>query len=68
MFGDKITYIDLSLFQVLRALEGSFAADWAAANYCPQLKAFKERIAARPNIATYLKSPRAKPMMSHSMM
>lgn len=66
--GDKCTYTDLTLFHVLRATEFQFQDAWNKADYIPALKAYKERIAARPNIAAYLKSDRALPFAGDSMM
>lgn len=68
VIGEKCTYADLTLFHVLRATEAQFPEVWRKADYIPTLKAFKERIAARPRIAAYLSSKRAKPFAGDSMM
>lgn len=68
VIGNKCTYVDLTLFHILRATEAQFPEAWAKANYIPTLKAFKERMAARPNIAAYLKSDRCKAFAGDSMM
>lgn len=68
IIGSKLSYADLTLFHVLRATEAQFPEAWAKADYIPTLKAYKERIAARPNIAAYLKSERALPFAGDSMM
>lgn len=68
VIGNKCTYVDLTLFHILRATEAQFPEAWAKADYIPALKAFKERMAARPNIAAYLKSDRCKAFAGDSMM
>ena len=62
MVGDMLTYVDLSIFQLLEGLRFSFPRTMArvAPSY-PGLAALHERIAARPNIAAYLHSPRRIP-------
>lgn len=70
LFGDKITYVDLGLFHALRATESTeqFREEWENNKNIPLLKAFKDRIAARPNIAAYLISDRCIPLSGNSMM
>lgn len=68
VIGNKCTYLDLTLFHCLRATEAQFPEPWANADYIPALKAFKERMAARPNIAAYLKSGRCRAFAGDSMM
>lgn len=68
VIGNKCTYVDLTLFHILRATEAQFPEQWAKADYIPALKAFKDRIAARPKIAEYLKSNRCKAFAGDSMM
>ncbi len=62
MAGSAVSYVDLSVFQLIEGLRFSFpkALERAAPNY-PGLMALCDRIAARPNIAAYLKSPRRMP-------
>jgi glutathione S-transferase len=57
--GDKLTYVDLSLFQVLKGLRYAFpkAMKGSAETY-PLLQALHDRVEQRPNIAAYLKSDR----------
>ncbi|HVO31301.1 MAG TPA: glutathione S-transferase [bacterium] len=58
--GDSISHADLSLWYVLEmAVDNGFGPALAD---CPRLRAFAERIAARPKIAAYLKSPRRFPL------
>lgn len=68
VFGNKLTYVDLGLLHVLRATEAQFPDTWKEADYIPNLKAFKERIETRPNIAAYLKSDRWLGFEGNSMM
>jgi glutathione S-transferase len=62
MLGAKLTYVDLSIFQVMSGLRYAFpnATVKAARNY-PRLFALHSRIAERPRIAAYLASPRRIP-------
>lgn len=59
MVDNTLTYVDLSIFQLLEGLRFSFPRTMArvAPSY-PGLAALHERVAARPNIAAYLGSPR----------
>ncbi|XP_045170005.2 glutathione S-transferase-like [Mercenaria mercenaria] len=68
IIGSKCCYADLTLFHCLRATESQFPEAWAKADYIPALKAYKERIASRPNIAAFLKSGRSLPFAGDSMM
>jgi glutathione S-transferase len=62
MFGAQLTYVDLSMFQVVAGLKYAFphAMRKGARNY-PRLLALHSRIAERPRIAAYLASPRRIP-------
>ncbi|MGO4439449.1 glutathione S-transferase [Rhizobium sp. RAF56] len=57
--GDRLSYVDLSLFQVIEGLRYAFprATSEFQGSY-PGLVALRDRVAARPNIARYLKSER----------
>jgi glutathione S-transferase len=59
MVDNAVTYVDLSIFQLLEGLRFSFPRTMArvALSY-PGLAALRERVAARPRIAAYLDSPR----------
>ncbi|MCH4550667.1 glutathione S-transferase [Rhizobium changzhiense] len=59
MVGDALTYVDLSLFQVIKGLTYAFPKAMAKrkAEY-PGLLALHDAVAKRPNIARYLASPR----------
>lgn len=53
------SYVDLSLFQVMAGLEYAFPrAMRRLRKRLPRLHALRERVAARPDIAAYLASPR----------
>jgi glutathione S-transferase len=62
LLGDDVTYADLSLFQAVEGLRYAFPKTLARidAGY-PLLMALRDRVAARPRIAAYLKSPRRIP-------
>jgi len=51
------SYVDLSLFQAMSGLEYAFPKALARVAM-PKLLAHRDRVAARPNIAAYLASPR----------
>lgn len=53
------SYVDLSLFQIMRGLDYAYPRAMAAlAPKLPHLRALESRIAERPNIAAYLASER----------
>lgn len=59
MVGDAVSYVDLSMFQVLTGLEYAFPKAFArVVKDIPTLVALRDRVAARPRIAAYLASPR----------
>jgi glutathione S-transferase len=60
--GSKLSYVDLSLFQVMAGLQFAFPrAMHRAERKYPRLVALHSRISARPLIAAYLGSPRRIP-------
>jgi glutathione S-transferase len=62
MLGKKLTYVDLSIFQVIAGLRYAFPnATLKASRHYPRLYALHSRIAERPRIAAYLASPRRIP-------
>ncbi len=62
MFGADVSYVDLSLFQLLQGLGYAFPrATTAAAKKVPSLVRLCDRIRARPRIDAYLASPRRIP-------
>lgn len=57
--GRKLTYVDLSLFQVVEGLRYAFPKRMAKfERKIPALVALHQRVASRPNIAAYLASDR----------
>ncbi len=62
LIGDKITYPDLSLFQIVSGLRYAFPNAMAALEkHLPLTVALHDRVVAHPNIAAYLASPRRVP-------
>ncbi len=60
--GADLTYVDLSLFQVIEGLTYAFPRAMADfAKTYPTLAALRDRVAQRPNIARYLASERRIP-------
>lgn len=62
LVGARLSYVDLSLFQLIAGLRYAFpkAMKRAERDY-PGLVALHDLVAARPNIAAYLASPRRLP-------
>jgi glutathione S-transferase len=57
--GEQLSYVDLSLFQIVRGLEYAFPKRMASlAPDIGAVLALAERVERRPNIAAYLASPR----------
>ena len=62
VFGDLVSYVDLSLFQVIAGLDYAFPrTSTRLAATIPKLRALHDRVAARPRIARSLGSPRRIP-------
>ena len=62
MVGGKLTYVDLSMFQIVAGLRYAFPnAMVRAERKAPGLVALHDRVAARPRIAAYVASPRRLP-------
>jgi glutathione S-transferase len=60
--GSSISYADLAAFEIVRGLEYAFPNTMKKqAKKLPKLLALRDHIAARPNIAKYLASPRRVP-------
>ncbi len=60
--GGKLSYVDLSLFQVVEGLRYAFPRTMKRLEPSyPHIVALRDRVAARPNIAAYLASPRRIP-------
>jgi glutathione S-transferase len=59
VLGARLTYVDLSLFQIVAGLSYAFPRAMArSARRHPRLFALHERVQRRPRIAAYLASPR----------
>lgn len=62
LLGAKLTYADLSLFQVVSGLEYAFPnAMKKLARKHPKVLALRDAVAKRPRVAAYLASPRRIP-------
>lgn len=62
VFGNALTYVDLSLFQIYEGLRYAFPRATAhLADRYPRLSAVHEAVMKRPNIARYLQSDRRIP-------
>jgi len=62
LVGGRLSYADLSLFEIAAGLRYAFPKSLSrASRRCPKLLGLEERIAARPRIAAYLASPRRLP-------
>ena len=59
VLGHKLTYVDLSLFQLIAGLRYAFPKSTAdLGEICPSLTALHDSVAERPNILRYLASKR----------
>jgi len=68
MIGTALTYVDLSMLQIVKGLQYAFPNAMARlATHCPKLIALAERVAARPRIAAYLASPTRIPFNEHGI-
>ena len=62
LLGERVSYADLSLFQVIEGLRYAFPnAMTKVEQEHPELTGLRDRVAARPKIAAYLASPRRIP-------
>lgn len=62
MVGRRVTYVDLSIFQVIAGLEYAFPRAMSGArSRWPRLVTLHQAVAARPRIAAYLASERRLP-------
>ena len=69
MLGKSLSYVDLSMFQVMASLNYAFPQAMAGLRdkiLC--LNALHDRVAARPRIARYLASPARLPFNTHDLM
>jgi glutathione S-transferase len=66
--GRTVSYADLSLFQVVEGLRYAFPRSMAALEKkLPRTVALHDRVAARPRIAAYLRSPRRLAFNQHDL-
>jgi glutathione S-transferase len=62
LLGKKVSYVDLSLFQMIEGLRYAFPKTMARLEpQHPRLVALHDRVKVRPRIAAYLSSPRRLP-------
>jgi glutathione S-transferase len=62
IFGKKVSYVDLSLFQMIEGLRYAFPRTMAQLeSQSPRMINLHDRVCARPRIAAYLSSPRRLP-------
>jgi glutathione S-transferase len=62
LVGGDITYVDLAAFQIVEGLEYAFPRAFGARKpELGRLLALRDRVAARPRIAAYLRSERREP-------
>jgi len=68
LLGRRLSYADLSLFQMVEGLRYAFPRAMARrrARY-PKVMALRDRVAARPRIAAYLASERRIPFNQHGI-
>lgn len=68
LVGDRLTYADLSLFQLLEGFDYAFPHRFAElAPRFPAVMALRERVRHRPKIAAYLKSKRRLPFNEYGI-
>jgi glutathione S-transferase len=68
LLGARLSYVDLSIFQMIEGLRYAFPRTMRRAERrCPGLVALHERVAARPNLAAYLRSPRRIAFNQHGI-
>jgi glutathione S-transferase len=68
LLGARHSYLDLSLFQLVEGLRYAFPkASARLERKLPHTVALHDRVAARPRLAAYLKSPRRIPFNEHGI-
>jgi glutathione S-transferase len=68
LVSDAVSYVDLEAFQVVEGLRYAFPNSMPAIEAkLPRLVALHDGIAARPNVAAYLASPRRLPFNQHGI-
>ena len=68
LIGESLSYVDLSLFQVIAGLTYAFPRLMARLQpACPKVTALHQRVMERPRIAAYLASGRRIPFNQHGL-
>ena len=68
MVGGSLTYVDLSMFQVVSGLRYAFPQTMRRLRRkIPKINALHDRVAERPRIAAYLASPRRVPFSTEDI-
>lgn len=68
LVGKSLSYVDLSLFQVIAGLTYAFPRTMARLKSAyPKLTALHQRVMERPRVAAYLASPRRLPFNQHGI-
>lgn len=66
--GARLSYVDLSLFQIMTGLGYAYPRALARfAGNVPRLLELRDRVAAEPPVANYLASPRRLPFNQHGL-
>lgn len=69
LLGKSLSYVDLSMFQVMASLNYAFPKTMAGMQTkIPRLNALHDHVAARPRIARYIASPARLPFSTHDLM
>jgi glutathione S-transferase len=69
MLGKSLSYVDLSMFQVMASLNYAFPKAMAGMQAkIPRLNALHDQVAARPRIAKYIASPARLLFSTHDLM
>ena len=69
ILGKSLSYVDLSMFQVMASLNYAFPQAMAGMQAkLPRLNVLHDRVAARKRIASYLASPARLPFDTHDLM
>ena len=69
MLGKSLSYVDLSMFQVIASLNYAFPQAMAGMQVkIPRLVALHDLVAARPRVANYLASEARLPFNTHDLM
>lgn len=69
MLGKSVSYVDLSMFQVMASLNYAFPKAMAGmSEKVPRLNTLHDLVASRPHIAKYIASPARLPFSTHDLM